>query len=358
MNTKISYLLAILFMIGLVGCQPKYKKLANGMEYTIISSNKGDTLKYGKWFEFSRNAVYTNKDSSLIPSELKVNQIAQLDSLFFGPDAYQMFKKLHIGDSIVIRERTDSIINKAKQMGQPEMPWIKKGYYIVQSYTIKQFYNDSASLTAAQKRLSDQYVAGEQIFRAKKAKEDSIAALKQIVEDDKLLKDYLTKNKITATKTPSGVYVEMLTPGTGVITDSNGVKVNYTGRNLKGKVFDSNTEAKPGVTNEPYLVNLFEEPVPVIKGWVDGIKQLGKGAKARLYIPSVLAYGKNARDKERGIDVNENLIFDMEIVDVLSKKQAMAEQEAFMAKQREQMMKMQQMQQMQQQMQQQQGGGK
>jgi FKBP-type peptidyl-prolyl cis-trans isomerase FkpA len=355
MNTKISYLLAIIVTIGLIGCQPKYKKMKNGMEYTVITSNKGDTLKYGNWFEFSRYALYTNKDSSLIPKELMVNQIAQLDSLLFGPEAYQMFKTLHVGDSIIIREKTDSIINRAKQMGQPEMPWMKKGYYIIQSYTIKQFYKDSTSLTAAQKRLSDQYVAGETMYRARKAKEDSIAATKQIIEDDKLLKEYLTKNKINATKTASGVYVEMLTPGTGVITDSNGVKVNYTGRNLKGIVFDSNTEVKPGVTNEPYLVNLFEQPVPVIKGWVDGIKQLSKGAKARLYIPSVLAYGNVAKDKERGIDVNENLIFDIEIVDVLTKKQAMDVRNALMAKQREEMMKMQQMQQMQQQMQ---GGSK
>jgi FKBP-type peptidyl-prolyl cis-trans isomerase FkpA len=357
MKSKISYLIAVVLLVGLVGCQPKFKKMANGMEYAIVSKKKGNPLKYGMWFEFSRHAVYTNKDSMLIPADLMVNQIAQLDSNLFGPDAYPIFKTLYEGDSIIIREKTDSAIDRAKKMGQQEIPWMKKGYYIIQSYTVKKFYSDSTSLMSAQKRLGEEYATKDSIFRIKKAKEDSIAATKQIIEDDKLLKDYLTKNKITATKTPAGVYIEILTAGTGVITDSNGVKINYTGKNLKGKVFDSNTDPKNAATNEPYLVNLFEQPVPVIKGWVDGIKQLGKGAKARLYIPSVLAYGKMARDKERGIDVNENLIFDIEIVDVLNKAQATAMQNAIMQKQQQQMMQMQMQQQMMQQQQQQQQQG-
>ena len=64
-----------------------------------------------------------------------------------------------------------------------------------------------------------------------------------------------------------------------------------------------------------------------------------KGSKATIYVPSSLAYGKNGR---QGIKPNENLIFDMEVMDIITPEQNEAMQ---MARQQEQMAMQQKMQQ-------------
>ena len=51
----------------------------------------------------------------------------------------------------------------------------------------------------------------------------------------------------------------------------------------------------------------------IIPGWDDGLRLLRKGAKATLYIPAFLAYDQQPGP---GRTPNENLIFDVNIVDV------------------------------------------
>ena len=64
----------------------------------------------------------------------------------------------------------------------------------------------------------------------------------------------------------------------------------------------------------------------VIPGWTDGLKMLNKGAKAKFYIPSALAYGSQGAGQD--IKPNSVLVFDIEVLDVLDKSQAMAAQQA------------------------------
>ncbi len=51
-----------------------------------------------------------------------------------------------------------------------------------------------------------------------------------------------------------------------------------------------------------------------IPGFEDGVKELTKGEKAKLYIPSALAYG--AQGRMPAIQPNENLVFTIEVVDI------------------------------------------
>jgi FKBP-type peptidyl-prolyl cis-trans isomerase len=57
-----------------------------------------------------------------------------------------------------------------------------------------------------------------------------------------------------------------------------------------------------------------------IPGFEDGVKQLSKGAKANLYIPSVVAYGAQGRPPV--IQPNQNLVFEIEVVDVTDNRPA------------------------------------
>jgi FKBP-type peptidyl-prolyl cis-trans isomerase FkpA len=226
----------------------------------------------------------------------------------------EIFKKVHVGDSIIIKVSTDSIMAKG-----PAAPWMKAKKIIVQSYTITNSY---ATQAEADKARTAAIPVAEAI--AKKKNEELIK------KDEKTLTDYFAKNNIKATKTAGGTFVEIIQPGTGPNLDTAIVaQVNYTGKLLNGTIsFDSNTDPAKGHVG-PFNVNLTNDASlgqPVIQGWKDGLMALNKGAKAKFYIPSSLGYGAQGQGEE--IPPNSILVFDIEVLNVLSKAQAKIDIEA------------------------------
>jgi FKBP-type peptidyl-prolyl cis-trans isomerase FkpA len=276
------------------------------------------------------------KDSVMANSNDYSNQIAVLDSTSIPPNIYKIFSQCRKGDSLVLKMKTDSMYldPRSGQLNLP--PGIKKGQYVLTCYKLQNSYATRAEADSVFKILSAQAQAKV------KVKEKEL-----LVKDDKTIKEYLEKNKITAEKAPEGTYVQVITPGTGNKIDTSvEVKVNYTGKtlsNLSGKAFDSNTD--PSFQHvEPYPVMMWAPQV--VKGWVDGLTMLNKGAKAKFYIPSTLGYGQQGNGGE--IKPNDILVFDIEVVDVVSKDIAMVEiKKQQMEQQRQQqiMMQMQQRQQ-------------
>ena len=155
----------------------------------------------------------------------------------------------------------------------------------------------------------------------KEQQKEQQAAEKQLQEDIKIIDKYLAEHKITAQKTPSGLRYVIDTPGQGSSPKKKDtVKVNYTGQLLEGKVFDTSVEEvakQQGIHNpkRPYAPIAFQLGVgDVISGWDEGIGLLQKGSKARLFIPSALAYG--AQGAGGIIPANAVLIFEVELVDI------------------------------------------
>jgi FKBP-type peptidyl-prolyl cis-trans isomerase len=177
----------------------------------------------------------------------------------------------------------------------------------------------------------------------------------QLKIDDKIITDYMTAKNLTGVKAPWGTYVVITTPGTGEnLTDSSIAVVNYTGRTLADTVFDSNLDAKFGHM-QPINVDLSQVS-SVILGWTDGLKQMKKGSKGKFLIPSSLGYGKTGNGEK--IKPNENLIFDIEVVDIISPAQYQLQQMEQQQKMMQMQQKMQQQQQQPQQQQQQQDPSK
>lgn len=120
---------------------------------------------------------------------------------------------------------------------------------------------------------------------------------------------FLAENKTRpgVQTTASGLQYIIEKAGTGakpVATDR--VKVDYTGKLLDGKVFDSSvqrgTPAEFGVTE-------------VIKGWTEVLQLMPVGSKWKVFIPSEIAYG----DRGTGADITpgSTLIFDIELLDIV-----------------------------------------
>lgn len=310
---KISFVAAI-SVLAFTACKESFKKGDSGLEYKIVSSGSGETIPYGQYMQIHVAQYYNNGKTDSLLSDSRTGpqgaMIEVLDSIGTPPQYFKILKQLKKGDSLVIRQLTDSAF-KTNMEGMP--PFFKKGRYLITTVKMENIYAtreqaDSAraiGMSAAQER-------------------QKTASAEQLKKDDKILTDYLAKNKIQATKGVLGTYVQILQPGTGPTIDTGVVvKANYTGKTMDGKTFDSNID--PAFNHvQPLLVNMTNDPslgTTVIPGWTDGFKLLNKGAKAKFYIPSSLAYG--AQGAGADIKPNSILVFDVEVLDILNKTQAL-----------------------------------
>jgi len=305
-------------LILLAGCN-SFKKTKGGLLYKIISNGQGKKLENGDFFEIAIDQHYKDShiDTVLQSSAERGTQVGKFDSLAIPPDYYQILAKARQGDSIIVKLSTDTILKK-----NPNIPaFIKRDQFIVTSFKLINVFTDQKEADSA--RLSQM-----SIIRTK----DSLQSIIQLAKDEKIIADTLSANKITAVKAPLGTYVEIINPGTGDAIDTGKVaKVFYTGRAMStGKTFDSNTDSTFHHT-DAISVDMNPAHQGMIKGWLDALPLLKKGAKAKFYIPSSLGYGQRGAGQD--IKPNENLVFDIYIADVITPAQAKAEAEAARAKQ-------------------------
>ena len=326
-------LAAFAILIFAAGCKDQdFKKTKDGAEYKVYRNESGAKVVPGDFIQLNILAKY--KDSTLFSSiDESSPRFIPYDTVSFP----EFFKNINEGDSLVIRQSTDSIM----KTGQGA-PWMQKGQYIYQNFkVVKVFKNKEAADSASKAFLplarSKAYKKAEKSIEKEIADNDSL-----MKKDDEIIRAYMAKNNIQGEKTKWGTYVAITTPGTGPnLTENDVAVVNYTGKTFNDSTFDSNTD-KSFNHVEPLDVNLGEYN-GIIPGWVDGLKLMKKGSKGKIIIPSLLAYGKNGRAPK--IAPNENLVFDIEVTDVISQDQYNQEMES---KQRSMQMMQQQM--MQQQM--------
>ncbi len=132
----------------------------------------------------------------------------------------------------------------------------------------------------------------------------------QAAKDEAIIKAYLAKNKIKATRTPSGLYYKIDKKGSGEnAKKGQTVSVNYLGTFLDGQKFDGNMDEKYNTQRGPitFPVGVGQ----VIKGWDEGLQLLNPGTRATLYIPSGIGYGPGGRGP---IPPNSIMVFKVELV--------------------------------------------
>lgn len=123
--------------------------------------------------------------------------------------------------------------------------------------------------------------------------------------------------------TASGLQYAVKKEGDGKSPTINDiVSVKYTGKLIDGTVFDS-TEQNGGM---PAIFPL----AGVIKGWQEGLQLMKKGSEYTLFLPAALAYGEQPVGD---IPANSTLVFDVELVKVMTEAEALAEIERLKAEQ-------------------------
>lgn len=329
--------LSAICMLALSACTGSFKKGEQGLEYKLITKGSGKTLGYGNFMQIHIKQVYGGtKDTVLMDTHDYMSRVQVFDSVNTPVAFFKILKQLRKGDSVVIRMLTDSIF-KDQRTQMP--PFMKKGKFLYTHVSLINIFEtqqqadsaNQAEAIAAKPRIYKKQI--EEIEKGLADKKANLAA------ESKIIEAYLAKNNIKATKTKWGTYVAITTEGTGEkLTTKDIAVVNYTGRTLdSGKVFDSNIDPQFQHV-QPMEVSLAELG-GVILGWPDALMQLKKGSKATAYIPATLAYGENGNGEK--IKPGANLIFDLEVTDVMTEEAFMAKQKAAQKLQEEMMKKMQ-----------------
>jgi FKBP-type peptidyl-prolyl cis-trans isomerase len=164
--------------------------------------------------------------------------------------------------------------------------------------------NDSLFSEEQKQKIMDQY---QQEMQKKIQQKSSEAAEVNKKEGTKFLEENKTKPGVITTA--SGLQYKIIKEGEGISPlGDNTVKVNYEGKLVSGKKFDSSYDR-----GEP-----VEFPVNgVIKGWTEALLLMKPGAVWELYIPYELAYGEQGY---MDIPPAATLIFKVELISVSSKK--------------------------------------
>lgn len=145
------------------------------------------------------------------------------------------------------------------------------------------------------------------------------------VKDQEAIDEYIASANLVNVKEVkdpvSGITIIWQELSDSGITISNGdtASVNYTGRLLNDRIFDTSIESVARANNlytesRKYSPLKFRLGIALlIPGFEFGVLQLQKGDKATVFIPSLFGYGNQANGN---IPANSPLIFEMELVEV------------------------------------------
>ncbi|MBL0126397.1 MAG: FKBP-type peptidyl-prolyl cis-trans isomerase [Flavobacteriales bacterium] len=150
-------------------------------------------------------------------------------------------------------------------------------------------------------------------MQEEKMAEERIKGEANRVAGETFLAENGKKNGVTTT--PSGLQYEVIKTGTGpkpLTTDM--VNVHYSGTLIGDSIpFDSSIER-----GTPATFALDGGPRSVIPGMIEALTMMPVGSKWRVFIPSDLAYGSQARPGSP-IPANSVLIFELDLLEIAKK---------------------------------------
>lgn len=282
--------LALLLFVGasLVSCdKASYKKTPGGMPYQLFSGKDTAEVKIGQFLKL--NFTQKINDSTYFTTEGSMPLYVAVTGQSSPYEVTELWTKLRRGDSVVSTQLMDTFI-KRSQPGSMD-PRYKKGDRIMTYIKVLDvFENDSTKSIDENKILAE------------------IAA-----REAKVVEAFAKSKTSNLQRSPSGVFIEILEPGTGNLIDSGKyVTVNYTGTTFNGVKFDSNVDPAFGHV-QPMSWTVGSPGMS--KGFDESMLSLRNGSSARIYVPSMLAYGANP---PRGSKIKpfENLMFEVKITDV------------------------------------------
>lgn len=261
-----------------------FQTAESGLEYTFHQENP-DNEKPKKGDVVILNMMYETGDGKELFNTADMDRV-YLQSIkspaHTGGSFEEALAMMHVGDSATFRINAHDFLKFS--MKKEKLP--------------EDTGDDDDILVHIKLRKvlqKDEY--GEQITKSLHISED---------KEMELLDNYLELTNTTTEPDSSGIYVVHLKEGTGKKPEPGDiVTVHYTGKFISGEPFDSS----PGGNPKRFVLGESK----VIEGWNIGLQQVKEGGKARLIIPSKLAYGKQGKDD---ILPYSTLIYEIELINV------------------------------------------
>lgn len=274
--------------------QDNFIHTPKGALVKMYTHNTGERLKLND--VVTLDVIQKTDKDSLLGSTYAVGHPAKIkiQASENVADLMEVFPMLTVKDSVYVKVPTDSIF---KGMEGQRPPFLPKGSGLVFILKIDKV------------QTLDEAIA---------ERNASIEAIKNAETTNR--EKYIADHKLLLKTTPSGLKYRITQPSLKrkpLAGDT--LLVNYTGRTLDGKVFDSSIQAnaqKAGLQQEGRTYEPLEVVAGaggVIKGWEEGLLLLNEGSKAEMIIPSDLAYGEQGNGD---IPPYSTLIFDLELVKI------------------------------------------
>jgi len=312
MKKTVSFiLLAVVSIAAFYSCSkyPGYKKAESGFYYKFIEqyddSVKADT-NYILTLQLKYRVKIDGKDSVFFNSTemAKPFQLTLMKPQFKG-DVFEAFAMLHQGDSASFILNAYDFFTKTAQY-----PTVPAGV-------------DSSSMIYFDVRA----LKIETMEQMQKAAEEKALKLKN--EEGGKLQQYITSKGITASPSETGIYILTESEGNGkLIQKGDMVKMNFTVSTIdENKIFSTLDRNQP-ITFE------YGQPFDT-KGLDEAIGKMKKGSKAKVIVPSEMAFGERGRRDMGGNEIvapYSTILYDVEIVDIQTKAQYEKEQAAKEAK--------------------------
>ena len=288
----LAFLLIVFLSVDSLG-QSK-EGLVKGVKYKVTSSNPGKKINLTDVITFQFIAK-TSKDSVLQSSYQTGHPVKiQVEASQNVVDLMDILILLSENDAVIAQIPTDSIFKNNEDRRPPFLP--------------------RGSLLTYEIKIEKVQTVEEAI-----AERDKVLEQMKVAEQDSIAK-YIAKNKMAVTTTASGLHY-IITQASAkpkpVVGDT--LMINYTGRTLDGKVFDSSIQAEatkaglvqPGRPYEPIAVVIGRGEV--VEGWDEGFLLLNEGSKATLIVPSSLGYGAQGKGE---VKPYSSMVFDVELLKV------------------------------------------
>jgi len=282
---------------------PDYETAEDGLYYKFYKHNEhgkkvsqeGDMLKLSMICKNSKDSI-TFDSRKFAPGSFGF----QYSKSTFGGLFMKALAMMSVGDSVSFAISADSMFNTNLPAEQIP-PFIEKGTMITLNFKVDTI-------------LTKEEVQKEQ---AKQMEEYKVVMEMRKNEEPKILAKYLEENNIKVKPTKSGLYFIETVKGKGKKPqDGESILVSYTGRFVTGEVFDTSDEEtakQAGVYSEqrkPYGPVEFVIG-KLIPGMNEGLKMMQPGGKAKMIIPSEIAYGNG----QGMMEPYATLVFDVEFVD-------------------------------------------
>ncbi len=293
---KILLVLPVCAMIascGDNGGSSNYETSESGIQYKFYSQNEqGVKPNTGDYVQIVMS-YRSESDSVLFDSKTVSRDGTGAVEFPLGPSTFKgsfedAVAMMHVGDSASFKISADSVYFKTFRVKELP-PYVKAG----------------SMLTFEAKLIN---VKSKAIIDQQRQKQMEMAEGRKGMEAGEIAK-YIEYNKITVKPTESGLYFINVEKGKGEKVESGKtVQVKYTGKFLDGRIFDT-SEGKSTPIEFPVGVG------GVIKGWDEALVMMNVGGKAKLVIPSAIAYGPEGFGNGV-IPPYTPLAFDVEIVAV------------------------------------------